>query len=206
MYFTYTSAQNHVVKITQSVKVTDKRKLKADYKRSCKQKTGVQSAFYKCQSFFRQCAMTVFNSVNIGRFPAFYRSVAEKIQVTMAFDQWRSLSRNCADDVAALSDTGRIHNAFRKAADGLSLLEEQSFSVLFVRSVSDAALPSDKMRHLGAFIRGLLSVAGSGAETSHIAEYRRFHAETVQARGSVFRGLLLFVHIVTKVFFRDYLL
>jgi hypothetical protein len=206
MYFTYTSAQNHVVKITQSVKITDKRKLKADYKRSFKQTAAVKSAFYKCQSFFRQCAMTVFNSVNIGRFPAFYRSVAEKITVTMAFDQWRSLSRNCADDVAAYSDTGRIHNAFRKVFDNLGGVDRQSFSVLFTRFVSDTSMPSDKMRHWGSFIRGLLSVAGSGAETSHKTEYKRFQTDTVQVQGSVFRGLLLFVHIVTKVFIRDYLL
>jgi hypothetical protein len=206
MYFTYTSAQNHVVKIAQTVKVTDKRKLKADYKRSFKQTAGVKSALFKYQVFFRKCALTVYNSMKIGRFPAFYRYVAEKITVTMVFDQWRSLARKCADDVAAASAANRIHNAFRKAADGLGLFDGQSFSVLFIRSVSDTAMPSDKMRHLGAFIRGLFSTAISVAETSHKAQYYRFQKDDVQAQGSVFRGLLLLVRIVTKVFIRDYIL
>jgi hypothetical protein len=207
-YFTYTEhkAENYVRTLSQTVKITDKRKIKADYKRGLKQKAGVQSAFYKCQNFFRQCAMTVCNSVNIGRFPAFYRSVADKIKVTAGFDQNRALSRKCSDDVAAHSDTKRIHDAFRKAADGLQFLDAQTFSVLFIRSVSDIALPSDKMRHLGSFMRGLSVTAGSVAETSHEAEYHRYHADTVRAQGSVFRGLILFVKIITKVFIRDYLL
>jgi hypothetical protein len=206
MYFTYTSVQNHVVKLTQGVKLTDKRKLIADYKRGLKQTAGVKSAFYKYQDFFRQCAMTVYNSVNIGRFPAFYRSVADKIKAATGLDQWRYLARNCADGVAVYSDNGRIHKASRKVFDNSGGVDRQSFSVLFTRSVSDTSLPSDKMRHLGAFIRGLLSVAGSGAETSHIAEYYRFQTDTVQAQGSVFRGLILFVKIISKIFVREYLL
>jgi hypothetical protein len=206
MYFTYTSVQNHVVKLTQGVKLTDKRKLIADYERGLKQTAGVGSLFSKYQSFFRQCAMTVYNSVNIGRFPSFYRSVADKIKAATGLDQWRSLARNCADGVSAFSYTGRIHKAFRKVHDGLGSLDRQSFSVLFTRSVSDTSTPSDKMRHWGSFIRGLLSVAGSGAETSHGAEYYRFQTDTVQARGAVFRGLVLFVRIVTKVFIRDFIL
>jgi hypothetical protein len=124
----------------------------------------------------------------------------------MDLDQNRSLARKCIDDVAAVTTTIRIHNALRKAADGLSFFDRQTFSVLFIRSVSDTALPSDKMRHLGSFIRGLFINAASIAETSHKAEYYRFQKDNVQTKGAVFRGLLLFVHIVTKVFIRDYLL
>jgi hypothetical protein len=36
-------------------------------------------------------------------------------------------------------------------------------------------------------------------------DYKRFQADTVRAAGSVFRGLLVLVKIVTKVFARDYL-
>jgi hypothetical protein len=144
--------------------------------------------------------------MKINRLPAFYRTVAEKIKVTMGLDQNRSLARKCIDDVEAVSGTRRIHNAFRKAADGLGFFDRNSFSVLFIRSVSDTALPSDKMLHLGDFIRGLFINAGSIAETSHKAEYYRFQKDNVQVRGSVFRGLLLFVRIITKVFVRDYTL
>jgi hypothetical protein len=84
--------------------------------------------------------------------------------------------------------------------------DNQSFSVLFVRSLPETATPSDKSRHIGTFIRNLLLNADTIAETSHTAEYYRFQKDNVQTKGPVFRGLLLFVHIVTKVFIRDYLL
>jgi hypothetical protein len=61
------------------------------------------------------------------------------------------------------------------------------------------------MRHWGSFIRGLFINAGSKAETSHKANYHRFQKDKVQAQGLVFRGLLLFVRIITKVFIRDYI-
>jgi hypothetical protein len=52
----------------------------------------------------------------------------------------------------------------------------------------------------------LAVTAGSIAETRHKAEYYRFNTDTVQASGAVFRGLLLFVKIVSRVFIRDCLL
>jgi hypothetical protein len=187
MYFTYTAtAQNHVRTITQGVTLTDTRKLTGNYKRSLTQKAEVNSL--------------------LGRFETFYRKVMENIKVTMANSESRVLSRKFIDGVKASTDTKRIYGVLRKVQDFLSGVDNQIFSVLFLRPITDNVNVSLYSRHLGAFFRSLRVFAGSMAETTHKAEYYRCNKDTVQAAGAVFRGLLLFVRIVTKVFIRDYIL
>jgi hypothetical protein len=206
MYFNYVAMQNYVRTIYQGVKLTDNRKLKADYKRNLTQTVKAGFVLKSLGTFYRKCISSAYTSLRISRFPAFVRTVADFIKATMAHFENRSLSRKCADDVKAQSDQHKIHNAVRKASDVFNATDRQSFFVLFVRSVPDTVLPSGKMRHLGSFIRGLLLTAGNTAETTRKADYYRFQKDNVQAQGLVFRGLLLFVRIISKVFFRDYLL
>jgi hypothetical protein len=206
MYFTYTSAQNYVRTLTQGVKLTDNKKLTGNYKRSATQAVKVNSALKRFETFIRKCAMSVNNTMNIRSLPLFLRKVTEQIKVTMSKNEKMSLARKCIDDVIVNSNTKRIHNVIRNIQGGLKILDTQLFSVLFVRSVDDTAMATGYFRHLGSFIRGLLVTAGSSAETEHTAVYKRKQTDIVQADGAVYRGLLLFVRIVTQVFIRDYLL
>jgi hypothetical protein len=59
---------------------------------------------------------------------------------------------------------------------------------------------------IGEYVRGLWVVAANRAETIHGSDYYRIQTETVQAHGSVFRGLLIFVKILTTSLVRDFLL
>jgi hypothetical protein len=187
MYFTYTSlAQNHVRILTQGVGLSDNRKLKADFKRSLTQTAGVNSLLV--------------------RFPLFLRNITEAVKATTAKFENLFLSRKCADSVQVNSGMARIQNILRKAQDIVSGADTQSFSVLFFRNVADSAIASQQNYHWGSFIRGLAVTAGSTAETRHKAEYYRFNSDTVHASGAVFRGLLLFVKIISRIFIRDYLL
>jgi len=206
MYFTYTSAQNYVRTLTQGVKLTDSRKLTGNYKRSLTQTAGVSSLLGRFETFFRNCVMTVNNSMGISRLPLFFRKVNEQIEILSEFGQSCSFSRQCADDVKINSETNRKFGAIRKVNDVLNGTDNQSFSMIYVRTANDDVQITDFFKHWGAFIRGLRVNAESIAETSHKAEYYRFQKDTVQAAGAVFRGLLLFVRIVTKVFIRDFLL
>ena len=206
MYFTYTSAQNHLRTITQGVTLSDSRKLKADYKKNLKQTAAVNSLLGRFESLYRKCEMTAHNSMNVGRFPAFYRNVSEIIMVSIGINNNRFLSRKCDESVQINSQTSRIHTIFRKAQEIAKGVDTFSFSVLFVRGIPDTATVTQDSCHWGAFNRRLAVYAGSEAETNQKAEYYRFHADKVQAAGTVFRGLLLFVRIVSQVFFRDYLL
>jgi hypothetical protein len=108
--------------------------------------------------------------MNMGRFPLFVRNVAEKIKAATANYENRALTRKCADGVKVNSQASRVFNAVRKAQDFLRGFDTQSFSVLFVRCVTDNATVSQTNWHWGAFIRGLAVTAGSTAETTHKAE------------------------------------
>ena len=149
---------------------------------------------------------TVRNTMAMSRLPVFIRNVTEQIKVTMVKWEPRSIFRNCYEAINVNTDTKRTLNIFRSIQDGLGGLDTQSFTVLFVRSATDNASVSHAESHWGAFIRGLPEIAGSTAETTHEAEYHRYQGDTVQAQGSVLRGLMLFVRIITHVFIRDFLL
>jgi hypothetical protein len=150
--------------------------------------------------------MTAHNSINLNRLPVFIRRVAENINVTMDFFQSFLFARKCTDGINANSQTNRKFSAIRKVQDALNITDTQDVSMIYVRSLTDNVQITQTFRHWGAFVRGLRVNAESIAETSHKAEYHRFTSDTALAVGTVFRGLLLYVRIVTKVFVRDYLL
>jgi hypothetical protein len=150
--------------------------------------------------------MTVYNSMSLNRLPVFIRNVTENIKVTTANYESRVLSRKFIDGVETSTDTKRTHGAIRNLQDFLTGADNQKFNVLLLRSISDGVNISLHSRHLGAFFSGLRVFAGNMAETRHKAEYYRFTADSVHAAGVVFRGLLLFVKIITGAFVRDYLL
>jgi hypothetical protein len=56
------------------------------------------------------------------------------------------------------------------------------------------------------YVIGLYDIAGSMAETDRQAEYYRSESDTVQAEGSLFRHLFIFVKLVATSFIRDYVL
>ena len=78
--------------------------------------------------------------------------------------------------------------------------------MLIVRSAMDKVSVSHASSHWGMFIRGLQVFADNTAETSHKAEYYRHKKETVQAEGKTNRALFIFIHILTQMFIRDFLL
>ncbi len=88
----------------------------------------------------------------------------------------------------------------------MNITDNNSISIIYLRQLQDNVQITQAFRNWGAFIRGLRVNAESIAETSHKAEYYRFTSDTALAVGTVFRGLLLYVRIVSKVFVRDYLL
>jgi hypothetical protein len=206
MYFTYSSAQNYVRTLTQGVRLSDNRKITGDYKRSALQSVRINSALSRFETIVRKCVITVQNTMNISRLPGFFRTVSENVKAMMAKYESRSISRKCADSVQANSETKRTHGVIRNVHDVLKAIDNQTISILFLRSLLENVTVFHAFKHGWAFFRGLLENAGSIVETTHGAAYYRKQADTVQAEGFVFRGLLLFVRIVTQVFIRDYLL
>jgi hypothetical protein len=206
MYFTYTSAQNYVRTITQGVKLTDTRRLTGNYIRKMIQTAGVNLLLKRFENFYRKCIMTVQNTLNLKSYPTFFRNITESINVTMDFLHSRFLSRKCTENINIDSQTDRIFNVFRRIQEALTTTDNQFYSLLFIRSITENVQITDIFKNWGAFIRGLRENADSIAETTHVAEYKRFAFDNVNLPGTVFRGLLLFVRIISKVVLRDYIL
>jgi hypothetical protein len=72
--------------------------------------------------------------------------------------------------------------------------------------VPESVQATHTIRHWGVLFRGLHEIAGTITEIKQEAAYYRKQSDTVQATFHVFRGLLLFVRIVTQVFIRDYII
>jgi hypothetical protein len=206
MYFDYNYPQNNIRTITQGIKLSDNRKFIGNYKRSLVQTAKANSIIMRFETFYRKCLVTAHNSMKITRFPSFVRLISAKINVIMTISEKQELSRKCVEGVNVNSKLTRIHNAIRNVKDYFCGIDNQYFSVLFLRSIANNAIVTQSNNHWGAFFRGLKNTAESTAETRHIADYNRLPRDTVQADTVVFRGLLLFVRIVSKIFIRDYLL
>ena len=208
MYFTYTAVtgQNYLRTLTQGVNLSDSQALKAKYSRATTEKVKVNSSLSRFEFLCRKCAETVRNTMTISQLPLFISTVKENIKITLGKWETRFVSRKCADTVTSNTYIKRTLNIFRNIQDELSGLDGQSFSVLFIRSVKNSAIAETKNRQSRSFIRGLFSAAGSVTETGRTAGYYRYQGDMVQAESKMFRGLLLFVRIVSQVFVRDYLL
>jgi hypothetical protein len=207
-YFSYTgiTSLNYVRTITQGVSLTDSRKLKASYKRSTTQTARVNSACSRFEGFYRNCAMTVYNTLNVGRFPEFIRRITEDIRLTAAKSENCSLTRVCSDNANAFTENKTFLSICREIRDGLKGTDTQTVSVLIMRSVADYVAITQHTRHWGAFIRGLLVTAGNIDEIGHKAEYYRFNTDTVQAEGKAIRGLIVFIRIIAKALVRNYVI
>jgi hypothetical protein len=114
--------------------------------------------------------------------------------------------RNTAEIVQANSTVNKLQTICRKLQETVHGWDNNSSSFLFFRSIQDTTTVSEIMHHLGAFFRGLVDNVKIESEAKPGRFYFLTLADTVQAVGIVFRGLLVFVHIVTGMFIRDYLL
>jgi hypothetical protein len=74
-----------------------------------------------------------------------------------------------------------------------------------MRSAQETVTNNDAMRHIAAYIKGLSETAK--IESKALGGWVLFTniSDTVHAAGAVFRGLILFVRIVSRAFVRDYL-
>ena len=206
MYFTYTSAQNYVRTLTQGVTLTDNRKITGVYKRTSSQTVKGTTALSRLATFPRKCLMTVYNSMILKGSPTLIRKAVEQVRVGMGIFGFRGLARKCIENIKADSTVKRSQGFYRKAQEGVNGTDKYSFPVLFMRSMPETVGITDTKGQWAAYIRGLRVEAASMAETSHGGEYYRFQGDTVQAQGTVFRGLLIFIKLLTTCFVRDYLL
>jgi hypothetical protein len=114
--------------------------------------------------------------------------------------------RTTAETVQASATPARLLAIIRSIQETLQGFDFISFSLIKIRTIQEWVNLNDMMYQLKIFIRGLVDIAGIESEVKTGWVHSRKLADTVQAAGVVFRGLLLFVKIVTGAFVRDYLL
>jgi hypothetical protein len=192
--------------LTQGVTLTDSRKLTVEYKKVLTQTVQGAAVSNSIISFFRQCVMNVNNSMSLSRIPVFIRSAIEQIGINDGMKNSRGLSRQCDETVMSADEARRCQGFYRGVNDCLDVTDISAFPVLFVRAIYETQSIIDTFQQWGAYIRGLYEEAGSIAETIRQAEYYRTETEIVKAEGTVLRGLLIFVRILTTSFVRDFVL
>ena len=226
MYFTYTSAQNYMLTLTQGVNLNDAGKIEAEYRRTAAQTarlndtqnlitdykreaaenvngiTAVNALF----SFFRQCFESVGNNAALARLPVFNRFVSEGINASDGNKNNRELNIRF-EDTSVIADTAnRNQGFFRGIIDGIKLTDNIDFQVLFVRTLQETQGITDTFRQVRNYIRCLYVGAGNLAETACGGNSYRTINDTVQAEGAVFRHLLIFVKILSTSFVRDFII
>jgi hypothetical protein len=107
----------------------------------------------------------------------------------------------------SLSDSQRKTIGYKRIT-AQSVQANATVSKLFLRicKIFEAVTITDTISHLRNYFRGIKDNAKieSEVKAGHL-QFRKI-SDTAQVVGSVFRGLLLFVRIVTGAFVRDYLL
>jgi hypothetical protein len=206
MYFTYSSAQNHVRTLTQGVTLADSRKLAGAYKRTVTQTVKGITGLSRFALYTRHCLMTAYNSMTIKSLPIFIRSVLEQVRAGMGIFEGRGLTRKLPENVQAGSAAYRSQGFCRKVWEGVRGTDYLFFPALLFCKLAERVRAWDTAGHWGDYVRGLYFEAGNIAETSCGGAYYRTQTETVGARGSVFRGLFIFVRLLTTSLVRDFVL
>jgi hypothetical protein len=107
--------------------------------------------------------------------------------------------------VKATTIINKLLTISRKIMEVIGFIDKNTFFVLFVRKNRENIPVIDKRFHLGTFLRGINEKVKSGGEGHYGWVYFIHILDTVNAVGAVFRGLMLFVRIITKLYIRDYL-
>ena len=224
MYFTYISAQNYVLTLTQGVnlsdtgkinaeyrrtaaltaRITDVQNLKAEYKREATENVNGTAAVNALFSFFRQCVEAVGNSSGLTRLPVFNRFITDEITTTGDMQNNRGINIRCNDSAVIADTTNRSQGFLRGITESITIADDFNFQVLFIRTLYETQGMTDAFKQVRNYIRCLYVEAGNMAETVCRGNSCRNINDTVQAEGTALRHLLIFVKILTASLVRDF--
>jgi hypothetical protein len=122
------------------------------------------------------------------------------------FKNKSDVTRKCDDTITADSEIIRERGFFRNIIDNLKATDEYYFPVFLIRSVFETKTITDTINQCKEYFRGLYDEAGMISEMTRQGQFYRKESDTVQAEGSVFRHLLIFVKIMTVSVVRDFVL
>jgi hypothetical protein len=114
--------------------------------------------------------------------------------------------RNLTQTAGVNSLLTRYKTFFLKIQEIVKGLDSDNSSVLFVRFQREIVNNTEIPRHKAAYSRGFSDITKIEAEARGGWVLSAVISDIVHATGAAFRGLLLFVRIVTTAFVRDYIL
>jgi len=186
--------------------VNDYRKFTADYLRETYQTVQGSASANAFVIFFRQCLITVSNTMKFEQIQLFLRSVFDRTGIQEELQNRREIARGCKENAGVIGEVNRSKGFIREIFDNLTGTDNNDFNILFVRTVNETQGITDSIHKLGDYIRALYIEAGNIAETAHSGAYYRKESDRVQAEGLVLRQLSIFLRILTKTILRDYII
>ena len=99
-----------------------------------------------------------------------------------------------------------MRTLYREIQDAIRGIDNFSFPVVYLRTINETATSAERILRWGAIFRGLIDIAKIEIGVKGGFAYFSRIADTVHAAGFVFRGLTIFIRIITTSFVRDYLL
>jgi hypothetical protein len=226
MYFTYTSAQNYTRTLTQGVTLTDTRKLAGAYKRTVVMNGQNMTTLGHGSAYYRKQTATVKPADFLSRIKGYCCTIAETLKATDLTGYYRDFLRKVEGMVRINTNNGRIvgnnrtitstsrstdstargRGFFRTIATLLYSGDTSVPSMGLLRRLPDLILIADTPMRINEYIRGLYTVAGSLAETSHKGEYYRKQTDTVSSHAVSLRHLFIFIRLLTTGLVRDFII
>jgi len=143
IYFTYTA--DYVRTITQGASLTDTRKLAGVYKRLVNLTAGVGSSVSKTILFFRQCVMTLQNTMNIKLFSSMLRKLSETAGLNMKLNSRAYFVKVCSiiESVGAVSRVISSRELYRKIIECLKAVGFlKRHLAVFLRIITNSSVGS----------------------------------------------------------------
>jgi hypothetical protein len=219
MYFAYTSAQNYTRTLTQSVKLTDTRKLTGTYKRTTTQTVRGTTTLQRFEGFYRKCVMNVQNSMALKRSETFIRTTAHQIKAMMGISSKRDMIRALANQTAVqsamtrkgdskrtIAETGKLNMGLtRYAGINLRLTMTSGASgtlfkaLTFPRRVVEAIKAQDSAGTLRGILRILTVPAGNSGKAGAGIGFKRDIASQVMAKTATSRFPVFLRSILNEI-------
>ncbi|AEF81454.1 hypothetical protein [Leadbettera azotonutricia] len=226
MYFEYTSAQNYTRMLTQGVKLTDTRKLTANYKKTLTMNGQNGTALGHGSSYLRKHTAQVKGTDTTPWLRGMYRSITETLRVLTPLgycrELYRSLLETARSSATANRSTGnnrsigttagsndgisRSRGIFRALPETAKTGDGTAYFAGWLRRLIEQTGSTDSAEKWNVYIRGLYEQAGNYAGTVHQGEYYRETSDIAGSTGLPVRSLGVFIKLVTVGLVRDYLL
>jgi len=136
----------------------------------------------------------------------YVRTLTQGVSLSDSRIQTGDYKRNLTDTADVTSMLGRYKTSFLKLLETIRGLDSIFSPVSFMRSLHEAANNADTLKHLGEYYRGMLDNVEIVGDAKGGWLFFTKIVDTVHTAGVVFRGLLIFLRILTTSFARDDLL